>query len=272
MEASSAEPLIDEAQLGPPVKGYKAFDRDFICRGMQYEVGKTYILPEGKDPIMCKRGYHFCRFPPHCHNYYPHQNNNRYAEIEAWNVVHEGDKSVASIIRIVKEITNYEVIYATGCFQFGDGSLRYYKGGKIHREDGPAHIGKGGLRIWYGNGQFHREDGPAYIREDGTKIWYKNGQLHRNDGPAIENGNGTMEWYWHHQRHREDGPAIEWAKGGKEWYRNGLQHREDGPAIEWANGDKEWYLNGQLHREDGPAIERADGYQAYYRHGRKLWQ
>jgi hypothetical protein len=85
-------------------------------------------------------------------------------------------------------------------------SIKYYRGNKLHREDGPAIEWANGTKEWFRNGQYHREDGPAFIQSDGTTFWLRNGQLHR-----------------------EDGPAIEWADGNKEWWRNG--QRYDNPAI-----------------------------------------
>ena len=40
------------------MKGYKAFNKDLTCRGMQYEVGKTFEMKES--PVCCKQGFHFC--------------------------------------------------------------------------------------------------------------------------------------------------------------------------------------------------------------------
>lgn len=42
-----------------------------------------------------------------------------------------------------------------------DGKTRWYKDGVLHREDGPAVIGKDEHKEWWVNGKLHREDGPA---------------------------------------------------------------------------------------------------------------
>ena len=44
----------------------------------------------------------------------------------------------------------------------------------LHREDGPAVEGVGGIKEWYLNGKRHREDGPAIEYFDGYKAWYLN--------------------------------------------------------------------------------------------------
>jgi hypothetical protein len=172
-----------------------------------------------------------------------------------------------------------------------DGTKKWYSGGNLHREDGPAVERPNGDKEWYRHGYLHRLDGPAVESRSGTKEWYRDGQLHREDGPALEFANGGRAWCLNSRLHREGGPAIEWANGTKEWYRDGRHHREDGPAIiyasgikrwmrhgkchredgpaaEYPNGDREWYLNGLLHRESGPAVEWPNGYQEWHSHGR----
>lgn len=45
-------------------------------------------------------------------------------------------------------------------------SVRYYRDGLLHREDGPAEDrmwNGGGLKVWWQNGLEHRTDGPAVI-------------------------------------------------------------------------------------------------------------
>jgi hypothetical protein len=190
----------------------------------QFEVGKTYELPEGQIPELCVRGFHFCRVPISCDGYYPLSNYPRHALIKAWDVIdeHIGTKSVCRKIEIVEEISSDQWGKIEGIFTDPLGTYHVM------------------------NSKYHREDGPAMEYSDGTKEWCRNGQCHREDGPAIEYSNGTKEWYRNGQHHREDGPAIEYSNGYKAWYRNGQLHREDGPAMELSDGTKRWYRNGQM--------------------------
>ena len=89
------------------VKGYKAFNHDLTCRGMQYEVGKTYKL--GCEPIICERGFHFCQNLSDVYNYYPMTEDTRICEVEALGTVvtdMDGIKSCTNKIKILKEIKN----------------------------------------------------------------------------------------------------------------------------------------------------------------------
>lgn len=52
---------------------FKGFDKDLKCRGFQYEVGKTYSMPE--KPEICERGYHCCTALSEVFNYYPPSTN-----------------------------------------------------------------------------------------------------------------------------------------------------------------------------------------------------
>ena len=88
------------------VKGFKAFDKNMQCRGMQYEVGKEYTMEE--TPIPCKRGYHFCKSISDCYDYYEMSEDTRMCEIEAFGEVatDDGIKFCTNGIRIVAEIEN----------------------------------------------------------------------------------------------------------------------------------------------------------------------
>ena len=48
---------------------------------------------------------------------------------------------------------------------------------------------------WFKNGVLHREDGPAIIWEDGTKEWFVNGKRHCTTGAAYVYPTGCKE-YW----------------------------------------------------------------------------
>ena len=92
------------------MKGYKGFDKNFCCRGMQYKVGETYEI-DGKIKI-CQQGYHFCDIPLAVFEYYPPVDGNRYALIEATGDLKSDDshKSCTNKITIVRELTLAELI------------------------------------------------------------------------------------------------------------------------------------------------------------------
>mgnify|MGYP006921063940 CR=1 FL=1 len=86
------------------VIGYKGFDKDWKCRGFQYEVGKDY---ESEEATLCKKGFHFCENPHDVFSYYS-PGESRFAVVEAQNVTDEKEndsKRVSKKIRIKAEIS-----------------------------------------------------------------------------------------------------------------------------------------------------------------------
>ena len=93
------------------MKAYKGFDKNLQCRGFQYEVGKTYTMPEGEDVKLCERGFHACIYIIDCFSYYAPAES-RYCEVELEDVSSEIDtdsKRVARTITIVRELMLDEV-------------------------------------------------------------------------------------------------------------------------------------------------------------------
>ena len=89
---------------------YKAFDKDFKCRGYQYEVGETYIH-DGSVEI-CESGFHCCENPLDVLNYYDLTNSRFGVVIPGGEQVrHDTDSKVASAkITVSAEITLPEFI------------------------------------------------------------------------------------------------------------------------------------------------------------------
>lgn len=58
-----------------------------------------------------------------------------------------------------------------------DGMTRWYKDSVLHREGGPAIIGKNGYEEWHLNGKLHRADGPAICGPNITCGYYLEGQV-----------------------------------------------------------------------------------------------
>ena len=101
------------------VKGYKGMRSDMTCRGMQYEIGKTYHA-EGEAKL-CRNGFHFCRELTDVFDFYGRENGNRFFEVEAEEVDNDGAKSVASSIRIISELSAIQVNRAFKSFGNGYG-------------------------------------------------------------------------------------------------------------------------------------------------------
>lgn len=90
---------------------FKGTDKNMVCNGMQYQMFKTYSKEEKKaeDLRTCsKDGFHYCDEIKNVHGYYKfNDKSNRFFIIEVLgNFNNEGDKSITTSFRFLKEITN----------------------------------------------------------------------------------------------------------------------------------------------------------------------
>lgn len=88
------------------MKAYKGFDKDFSCRGMQYEIGKTYT--HDGELKLCASGFHACEAPLDIWDYYPPVDGNRFAEVDLGGVSNEkrsDTKRVGSSVTVRAAIT-----------------------------------------------------------------------------------------------------------------------------------------------------------------------
>ena len=91
------------------MKGYKVFNPIWMCRGFQYQVGESYEMDVM--PIICDRGFHFCKELEDCFRHYAFNPQNKVAEVEAYgDVISEDRKSCTNKIKIVREIPWGEVL------------------------------------------------------------------------------------------------------------------------------------------------------------------
>ena len=95
---------------GNKIITYKGFDKDFKCRGFQYEVGNTYETDD--DIACCKRGFHACESPMEVFDYYD-MLTSRFAEVEqSGKIDKEADstKTCSSRIKIKAELKLADII------------------------------------------------------------------------------------------------------------------------------------------------------------------
>lgn len=123
--------------------GYKAFDLGWVCRDFQYEIGKTYELPEGQELKICECGFHFCENPIDVFGYYPMKDDVLIAKVEALGEIQqEGTKFCTDKIKIVREFTRKELQalvldgkYNTGDCDSGNYNLGNHNSGNYNSGD-----------------------------------------------------------------------------------------------------------------------------------------
>ena len=91
--------------------GYKATDNDGCCRGVKYEVGKTYTKNTSKEELECctDKVFHFCRelFAIEKVSNYK-LSESRLFEVIAGDFVRDGDKYGTNSLTILREIEGEE--------------------------------------------------------------------------------------------------------------------------------------------------------------------
>ena len=154
---------------GNKIITYKGFDKDFKCRGFQYEVGNTYETDD--DIACCNRGFHACESPMEVFDYYD-MLTSRFAEVEQSGKIDKeaaSTKTCSSRIKIkaelkladiinlgvewLKEITSPSKIEANNTSNDGDyakiGSSGYYV--QIGSSGDSAQIGSSGDYVQIGS-------------------------------------------------------------------------------------------------------------------------
>ena len=95
---------------GNKIITYKGFDKDFKCRGFQYEVGNTYETDD--DIACCNRGFHACESPMEVFDYYD-MLTSRFAEVEQSGKIGKeaaSTKTCSSRIKIKAELKLADII------------------------------------------------------------------------------------------------------------------------------------------------------------------
>ena len=98
------------------VKGFKGTEKDMSCKGYRYELGKQFDLDDDINPVLCEKGFHFCKNLKIVFRYYSIGDGNRFFGVEAlvkksdWDTY--DDKYAAKSIHFIRELTVDEVFEA----------------------------------------------------------------------------------------------------------------------------------------------------------------
>lgn len=94
------------------MKAYKGFNRNMTCNDFQYEEGKTYEMDEAR---CCETGFHACKNPIDCFNYYPFSFS-EYHEVECGGKIDDFNKFITDSkfactkIKIGKKISIFDMV------------------------------------------------------------------------------------------------------------------------------------------------------------------
>ena len=153
---------MSNQQLTPPGKiitGYKATDKDMMCRGHQFELGTWY--EHSGDLSLCESGFHFCEYPSGPWAYYS-GDGTRLFKCEA-EVVLLSTGPGADLKHVAKKIRLTEEIKITGDGNTGDRNTGDRNTGDGNTGDGNTGYGNAGNNH---SGFFNIGDAPFIVFGD----------------------------------------------------------------------------------------------------------
>ena len=188
--------------MNETLKVYKGTDKDMKCRGMQYELGKTY---ESDDAIRCgSKGFHSCEAPMDVFNYYHPSTGARYFAAEADGKVdrtNADDSKVASskltlkteigIPGIVKAQIEYVKSKTTMEHTDPKQATAGYKGAATAGNWGAATTGNNGIAVCNGGKVRGGLGAVLVIAERDEEGNYLDAKVAHVDGETIK----TDTWY-----------------------------------------------------------------------------
>lgn len=121
------------------MKGYKVFNPDFTCKGMQFAANSEFKL-EGKIELY-SWGIHFCKNLTDCFSYYRFDPNNIVCEVTALGEVIESQddtKVVTNIIKVGKKLSWEEVLSLVNSGNYNSGKCNsgYHNSGDRNSGNG----------------------------------------------------------------------------------------------------------------------------------------
>ena len=91
------------------VEGYKATDKNMVCRDKQFRMHVQHDMPEGAAIVACESGFHFCRDLKDVFNYYNVQDGNRFFRVRA--LVRKRDYELYGLVGDVSSSGGFSVGY-----------------------------------------------------------------------------------------------------------------------------------------------------------------
>ena len=220
------------------MKGYKAFNKDLTCRGMQYEVGKTFEMEE--EPICCKQGFHFCENIADVYRYYDTSDDTRICEVEAIGEIVTDDniKYCTNKIKIVREITDD---YIKKC-NINKTSTGYFNSGKYNSgncNSGDYNSGK------YNSGNYNsgKYNSGKYNSGKYNSGWYNSGNYNSGWYNSGDYNSGKYNSGNYNSGKYNSG----WYNSGD--YNSGCFNTEKKPKIKMFDKESNWTFDDWYNSE-----------------------
>ena len=226
------------------MKGYKAFNAGWKCRDFQYEIGKTYELPEGQELKMCQCGFHFCKNPIDVFGYYEMRDDVLIAEVEALGEIQqEGTKYCTDKIRIVKEFTRKQLqaLILDGKYNTGENNTGDWNSGNRNSGNWNSGNWNSGNR---NSGNRNSGDGNSGNWNSGN--WNSgNGNSGNGNSGNWNSGNGNSGDWNSGNGNSGDGNSGNWNSG--DW-NSGNRNSGNWNSGDWNSGD---WNSGDWNSGDG---------------------
>ena len=218
-------------------KGYKA-TYNMKCRGLTYEVGKTYTIDNTK---ICSHGFHYCENMNHVLNYYGYKPEFILLEVEdIGNGIKYGDKTVTNKLKVIRIVPKEEYTFEIPIIKYDSNN------NEIHLKD------SNGYESWAeydsNNNRIHFKDSNGY--ESWAEYDSNNNRIHFKDSYGYEywkeydSNNNLIHFknshgleYWKEYDSNNNLIHSKDSKGSEEWREydsnNNLIHSKNSKGDEW---------------------------------------